>query len=161
MRPYILLPLTLIIIFLSCKDHTVRVQDVTLENVETDSPIPEPPLPTGEIQETNKIDRPHADSNITLTLNYNAIACSCAQWSESRYNDQPERRQFIFLEKGNDKLQDADDLWKGDNLPLRVKVVGQFLPGTGYPKGYHLTKGDPKPAKIFRYISITILNNGL
>ncbi|MFM2363855.1 MAG: hypothetical protein RLZZ316_2757, partial [Bacteroidota bacterium] len=51
-------------------------------------------------------------------------------------------------------------LYDGTNIPLRISVTGQFYSKQGYPANYFPTKGDPKPAKVFRYDKIKIIQNG-
>lgn len=95
----------------------------------------------------------------TLNLSYNAIGCTCAQWSDTKPTSDT-TREYYYLEPANDKLINADKLWKGDNLPLQVQVTGQIVSYTGYPTGYNPAKGDPKPATVFRYTKIRVLKNG-
>src|SRR4051812_43929991 len=83
------------------------------------------------------------------TLNYNAISCSCPQWSESKYNDNPDKREYIYLERANINLTNADSLWQGNNFPLRIKVRGHFLTEAGYPTGFSISKEKPQPGKVF------------
>jgi hypothetical protein len=99
-----------------------------------------------------------AKENITLKLQYNAIECTCAKWSN--INDTLKTRDYIFLERANDKLLHADSLWIGNNLPLQIQVTGQFYFHEGYPFGFNPIKGNPDPAKVFRYEKIKILQNG-
>ncbi len=98
--------------------------------------------------------------NKTMILNYNAISCTCAQWSEAKYNDKPNKREYFYLERANDKLINADGLWHGENMPLQIQVTGQIITETGYPIGFDLTKGKPEEGKVFRYSKIKVLQNG-
>ena len=95
----------------------------------------------------------------TLILSYNAIACTCAQWSETNMTSDS-TQEYYYLEPANNKLIDPDKLWKGDNLPLQIQVTGQIVSYYGYPTGYNPPKGDPKPANVFWYRKIKILKNG-
>jgi hypothetical protein len=95
----------------------------------------------------------------TLILSYNAIACTCAQWSDTKAKSDT-TREYYYLEPANDKPLDADKLWNGDNLPLQIQLTGQVVSYAGYPTGYNPTKGDPKAEKVFRYTKIKVLKNG-
>lgn len=96
----------------------------------------------------------------TLNLSYNAIACTCAQWSNTKFVNQPDKGDYIYLERANNKLTDADNLWQGDNLPLQIQVTGQYVDEVGFPTGFNPAKGNPEPARVFRYIKIKVLKNG-
>ena len=96
----------------------------------------------------------------TLNLSYNAIECTCAQWSNTKTVSDTAPREYYFLEPASDKLINADKLWKGDNLPLQIQVTGQIVSYAGYPTGYNPVKGDPKPEMVFRYTKIKVLKNG-
>jgi hypothetical protein len=97
----------------------------------------------------------------TLILDYGAIGCECAQWAESKYNNHPDEREYIYLEKANDKLIDADKLYDGTNFPIEIKVTGQYITTVGYPTGYIPIKGNPDPGKVFRYTKIKVLQKGV
>jgi len=43
---------------------------------------------------------------------------------------------FIYLEPASSNLIDANKLWNGNNIPLRVQVTGQYYSGKGLPKNY-------------------------
>jgi len=94
----------------------------------------------------------------TITVSFNAIACTCAQWTETKYNNNQNNREYIFIERANDSFIDADSLWDGEHLPLTLKLTGQFISQSGYPKNYSPTKGSPDPAKVFQYNSIKIVS---
>lgn len=94
-----------------------------------------------------------------VTLSYNAIGCTCAQWSYSS-KDGDTSREFLYLEPASDKLINADSLYKGNNLPLQIQVTGQIITDDGYPTGFHPTKSIPKPGIVFRYTKIKVLGNG-
>lgn len=91
----------------------------------------------------------------TLTLEYNAISCACAQWCEVRENNNAENRSYIYLEPANTAIENADSLWRGDNLPLKIKVKGRFISEKGYPANYQPRKSKPEPARVFRYFEIS------
>lgn len=98
--------------------------------------------------------------DITLTLSYHAVSCSCAKWSETRFADQSEQKEYIYLERGDLELLNADDLWDGEHLPLQIEVTGTFVSKKGYPKDFNAGKENPEPAKVFRYNKIRVIKNG-
>ena len=100
-----------------------------------------------------------AKDDTTLNLFYNAIACTCAQWSDTK-SISDTTREYYFLEPANDKLINADKLWNGDNIPLQIQVTGQIVSYAGYPTGYNPTKGNPKAEMVFRYTKIKVIKNG-
>jgi hypothetical protein len=93
-----------------------------------------------------------------ITVSYNAIACTCAQWTETKYDNKINDKEYIFLEKGSDNLMDADSLWDGVHLPFKLQLTGRFISESGYPKNYSPTKGDPNPARVFQYSSLKIVS---
>lgn len=98
----------------------------------------------------------------TLILNYNAISCTCAQWSDSRFDKKqnPDQKNYYWLEPADEKLLAADNVFKGDNLPVQIKVTGQIISEKGFPKGKRLSKVSQNEAgKVFRYTEIEILKN--
>ena len=101
-----------------------------------------------------------AKADTTLNLSYNAIACTCAQWSDTKSVADTAQRKYFFLEPANDKLINADKLYNGNNIPLQIQVTGQIVSYAGYPTGYNPTKGDPKAETVFRYTKIKVLKNG-
>jgi hypothetical protein len=109
------------------------------------------------------IDRPNfkPQSKIeTLTLDYNAIACTCAQWSEAKYSSNPDKRVYYWLEPLNEKLIQADTLYNGENLPVQIKVTGQIVSENGFPKRDLSKVGQNEAGKVFRYTKIEVLKNG-
>jgi len=111
--------------------------------------------------EVNKKDVEYSPKDdTTLNLSYNAIACTCAQWSDTKSIADPGKREYVYLEPANDKLINADKLYKGDNLPIKIQVTGQIVSYAGYPTGYNPSKGDPRAATVFRYTKIKVLKNG-
>jgi|GEM_PF-5239853 len=103
----------------------------------------------------------------TLVLCYNAVSCSCAQWSVCPAESDSSHallRTYIYLERAAPRLTDADALWTGNNLPLRVAVTGHFTTESGYPEGFTSNgkagKEAPEPGKVFRYTQIRVLANG-
>ncbi|PJJ66351.1 hypothetical protein [Chryseobacterium geocarposphaerae] len=90
----------------------------------------------------------------TLILDYNAISCSCAQWSESKSN----KKEYYWLEPANEQLINADHLFNGRNLPIQIKVTGQIVSENGFPKQNTLSKvGENEAGKVFRYTNIEVL----
>src|SRR5581483_7642550 len=49
-------------------------------------------------------------NDTTLRLTYNAISCTCAQWSETKATSNS-TKEYYYLEPVNDKLINADTLW--------------------------------------------------
>jgi len=96
----------------------------------------------------------------TLDVSYAAIMCTCPQWFETKYAKDTSKFEEFYLEPSSDKVISANTLYNGTNIPLRVSVTGQFYSKKGYPANYFPAKGDPKPAKVFRYDRIQIIQNG-
>ncbi len=102
-----------------------------------------------------------ADSKVeTLTLIYNAISCTCAQWSETRKTENTNQKQNYWLEPANEKLINADSLFNGKNLPVIIKVTGQVVTENGFPKRELAKVGKDEAGKVFRYSIIEIIQNG-
>jgi len=97
----------------------------------------------------------------TFKLVYNAIGCSCAQWSETKFNTKPEKRIYYYLERANSKLIDADKLWNGNNIPLEIEVTGEIITEMGLPKNYKNIKEWAETGKVFRYTKIKVIQNGM
>lgn len=101
------------------------------------------------------------DSKVeTLTLIYNAISCPCAQWSETRFNNDAENKIYYWLEPANEKLITADTLFNGENLPVIIKVTGQVITENGFPKRELAKVGQDDAGKVFRYTKIEVIQNG-
>ncbi|MHC0444852.1 hypothetical protein ACWA1F_05550 [Flavobacterium sp. 3-218] len=84
-----------------------------------------------------------------LILSYSAIDCPCAQWKiENQKNT-----KNIYLERANNKILDADKIWDGKTLPLKLRLKGYFKKDLGIPRNFS-TKGNPKPGKVFLYTKI-------
>ena len=113
-----------------------------------------------EYKVNGKLSQAESKDDQTLILNYNAISCTCAQWSESKYNNQPDEREHFYLERANNNLINADKLFDGENFPVQIQVRGKVISKSGYPKGYNPAKGKGRPAKVFRYTEIKVLQNG-
>lgn len=113
--------------------------------------------------EIEVIDKPNfkTDSKIqTLTLHYNAISCTCAQWSEPKFDNNPDKRILYWLEPSNQTLINADTLFNGENLPVQIKVTGQIVSENGFPKRELSKVGQDEAGKVFRYTKIEVLKNG-
>lgn len=90
--------------------------------------------------------------NEDLIVSYSAISCSCAQWKIEKANP----KKYIYLEKANDSILDANEIWDGKTLPLKIRVVGKFKTEIGLPNGMS-KKGNPKPGLVFVYEKIKIM----
>lgn len=95
----------------------------------------------------------------TIIVSYGAIGCTCAQWAITTKSP-TKGLEYIYLERDNVALAEADDLWTGENSPLRLRLRGYFKPGRGFPKGFSPSKGRPEPARVFHYTSLTVLQSG-
>lgn len=96
-----------------------------------------------------------------LDVSYDAIACPCANWFEAKNaNKEGDLKEHFYLEPSDPSLIQADTLFNGEFLPVRILVSGQFYRKQGYPKNYFPTKGDPKPARVFCYNKIEIIQIG-
>ncbi len=123
----------------------------------------EEPMPRAKVFRYTKlevIDKPDFNPGTkteTLTLDYNAIACTCAQWSESKYAGNPGKKVYYWLEPADKTLIPADKLFNGNNLPVQIKVTGQIVSENGFPK-IDLQKVAPGEAgKVFRYTKIEVI----
>lgn len=90
--------------------------------------------------------------NEDIIVSYSAISSNCAQWKIESSN--PET--FIYLEKSNDTIIDANEIWDGNTKPLKIQVIGKFKKGIGLPIGMS-KKGNPKPGRVFVYEKIKII----
>jgi hypothetical protein len=109
------------------------------------------------------IDKPNFKPNSkiqTLTLIYNAISCTCAQWSETRHSNNRDKNTHYWLEPLNDKLIKADTLFNGENLPVIIKVTGQIISENGFPKRELAKVGQNEAGIVFRYSKIEVIENG-
>jgi hypothetical protein len=126
----------------------------------------EEPMPKAKVFRYTKvevIDNPNfkPDSKVeTLTLIYNAISCTCAQWSETRKSENIDTKQNYWLEPANEKLINADTLFNGENLPVVIKVTGQVVTENGFPKRELAKIGQDEARKVFRYTEIEVIQNG-
>ena len=113
-----------------------------------------------KIQVVDKLDFKPNSKIETLTLDYNAIACTCAQWSESKYSNNHDKKVFYWLEPFNGKLIEADTLFNKENLPVKIKVTGQIISENGFPKRNLSKVGQDEAGKVFKYTKIEILKYG-
>jgi hypothetical protein len=97
----------------------------------------------------------------TLDVSYAAIMCTCPQWFETKFASDTSNVEQFYLEPANEKLVSANKLYDGTNFPLRISVAGQFYSKQGYPANYFPTTGDSKPARVFRYDKLKVLENGI
>lgn len=95
----------------------------------------------------------------TVRFFYNAIACSCAQWS--KVNDKNKYSEKFFLIDGKNLTQDAEDFWDGTSLSLIVEATGTFSENQSVPKDFS-PKGDAEKekARIFKYRKIRLVQLG-
>ena len=94
----------------------------------------------------------------SLILYYSPDGCTCANWvipNKNIYN-----REEIYLEPANHSLVDADTLYNGNNIPIKILVIGKFYSKKGYPHNYFPAKGNPDPARVFQYTSINVIKRG-
>lgn len=98
---------------------------------------------------------------ITLDVSYAVQSCTCPQWFETKekkpFNEDVE---YFYLETASSKITHADTLFNGINIPIQISVTGQFYLKKGYPANYFPTKGDPEPARVFRFDKIKIIQIG-
>ncbi len=126
----------------------------------------EEPMPKAKVFRYTKfevIDNPDfkADSKVeTLTLIYNAISCTCPQWSNARKSENIDTNQNYWLEPANEKLINADKLFSGENLPVIIRVTGQVVTENGFLKRKLAKIGKEEAGKVFRYTKIEIIQNG-
>lgn len=126
----------------------------------------EEPMPKAKVFRYTKIEvlnKPDfkPDSKIeTLTLIYNAISCTCAQWSETRFNNDTDKKTNYWLEPANENLIQADTLFNGENLTLIIKITGQVVTENGFPKRELTKVGQDEAGKVFRYTKIEVIQNG-
>lgn len=141
--------------YLKIKGQFYLKEDYPKGTVESEEPLPKAKV--FRYTELEVLDKPTfiADTKVeTLVLNYNAISCSCAQWSESKSN----KKEYYWLEPANEKLINADHLFNGENLPIQIKVTGQVVSEKGFPKRNNLSKTNENEAgKVFRYTTIEVL----
>ena len=110
--------------------------------------------------EIKVIDKPNykPDTKIeTLILEYNAISCTCAKWSETKYSISNDKKNYLWLEPANEKLIQADTLFDGEKLLIRIKVTGQIVSENGFPKRELQKVGQDEAGKVFRYTKIEVL----
>ncbi|RYE56198.1 MAG: hypothetical protein EOP48_08570 [Sphingobacteriales bacterium] len=98
------------------------------------------------------------DPTVRLTVGYAVRGGPGAQWFKSKtINDTNIYRDYFYLERAGPSIINADTLFDGINLPIRLELEGQFYDKVGYPEHYQFGKGSPEPARVFRYKTIRIL----
>ena len=155
-------------IFFDAFRHNVKLQGQFYEKEDYPQGTTEmeEKLPKGKVFKYTKIeviDKPDfkPESKIeTLTLIYNAISCTCAQWSETRFTNNTDKKINYWLEPANEKLIKADKLFNGENLPVIIKVTGQIISENGFPKRDLAKVGQDEAGKVFRYSKIEVIQNG-
>ena len=136
-------------------------KDYPKGTVEMEEPMPKAKVfRYTKIQVVDKLDFKPNSKIETLTLDYNAIACTCAQWSESKYSNNHGKKVFYWLEPFNGKLIEADTLFNQENLPVKIKITGQIISENGFPKRNLSKVGQDEAGKVFRYTKIEILKYG-
>ncbi|KIC62707.1 hypothetical protein [Chryseobacterium taiwanense] len=136
-------------------------EDYPKGTLETEEPMPKAKV--FRYKKLEVIDNPNfkIDSKVEqLTLIYNAISCTCAQWSEDRKREDNNKKRYYWLEPANEKLIDADRLFNGKNLPIIIKVTGRVVTENGFPKRELSKVGQDEAGKVFRYTKIEVIQNG-
>lgn len=97
----------------------------------------------------------------TIEVSYTATACTCPQWAETKNIDDTNNiDKYFYLEPADSNLIDADTLFDGSRFPVILSLYGQFYSKEGYPKNYFPAKGEPEPARVFRYKKLKIIRLG-
>ena len=133
-------------------------EDYPKGSVEGEEPMPKAKV--FQYTEIKVIDKPNYEPNTkieTLILEYNAIACTCAKWSETKYSNSKDKKNYLWLEPANEKLIQADTLFNGEKLPIQIKITGQIVSENGFPKRELLKVGQDEAGKVFRYTKIEVL----
>ena len=135
-------------------------EDYPQETIEMEEPMPKARV--FRYTKIEVIDKPNfkPDSKVeTLTLIFNAISCTCAQWSETRFNDENDKI-YYWLEPAKKGLTNADKLFNGENLPVIIRVTGQIVSENGFPKRDLAKVRQDEAGKVFRYTKIKVIQNG-
>lgn len=93
----------------------------------------------------------------TIRFIYTATGCECAEWLDYRKKNFKES-ELIFLEPASQYIINTSKLYDGTKFP-DIIVTGRFYQKKGYPKNYHPAKGNPFPARVFRYKKIKIISS--
>jgi hypothetical protein len=90
----------------------------------------------------------------TIEVTYGHVACPCAQWIiDDKSSD---GREYIYVEPANTEVKDAESLLY-DYWVVQLKLTGKFYKQPGYPIGYDPVKGNPDPARVFRYSKLKVV----
>lgn len=100
----------------------------------------------------NLIYSSERDYDYTINVTYSAVACSCAQWKV----ENKKTTEYIYLERANNDILDANHIWDGKTLPLKLIIKGHFKKELGIPKNFN-SKGRPELGKVFLYKDIKII----
>jgi hypothetical protein len=109
------------------------------------------------------IDNPNfkPDSKVeTLSLSYNAMSCTCAQWADIQKKEEGYINNNYWLEPATANLPLAETFFNGNSLPLIIKVQGQFVTESGFPKRELKKVTQDAAGKVFRYTKIEVVQNG-
>lgn len=109
---------------------------------------------TGTIKLSKRWMQPAIVKDTAITVSYGVVSCTCAQWIIFT----KQAREYIYLEPADKRLINADGIWDGGHVPLRLKVIGSFYKHKGIPPNYRELKGSPDSARIFKYRKIEILS---
>ena len=148
--------------------HLLKIEGQFYENenypqgtIENKEPMPKAKVfRYTKLNVIDKSDFKSYNKHETLTLIYNARSCTCAQWSEIKYADFPDRKNYYWLEAASEKLIQADTLHNVIGLPLKILVTGQIVSEIGFPKTKHLPNVRQTDAgMVFKYTEIKILKN--
>jgi len=144
----------------SCVDST-KTKEVIVKDQQVDTTFVPDSFTNRDDTTSFNIDKGKLTEKIlTLDVLFGAISCTCAQWLEAKYSNDAGSRNYFFLEPADISLINADTLFTGNNLPIRLSVTGQFYSKEGYPINYRPAKGSPDPARVFRYTKIKIKSLG-
>src|SRR5687767_10999527 len=140
-----LLYIVMIVIILGCINNHSTIQTPPVESNQSTNGIFSPrPIGLEKLGKTIEY----------INVSYAAISCSCAQWVlNPKPNQDLSESEQIYIEPANDSLINPNSDWDGKTLPYQFKLRGSFYTEKGYPENYY-AKGDPRPARVFRYTYI-------
>lgn len=148
--------------YLKIKGQFYEKEDYPKGTVETEEPMSKAKVfRYTELEVLNKANIKPVNNTQSMTLTYNAISCDCAQWSEVRFDNYPDKRVYYWLQPATVKLLNANTLFDGENLPVKIKVKGRIVNDNGFPRGKNLSKvGRDAAGTVFEYTDIEVLSNG-